>query len=173
LVGKKTKKIDFSVKRDESILFHNGIMFSPRGEFSDTQIISRGLKNLESLEQYITSNRFLIQNFDEDVFLGTWHDVDGMKYSNMSYHIKYEKTLKYASWEKDIVAESYEGYSVSKYSDEFLMSEICPKCSSDLTEVIDVATMTHECLDCETIFNLDGETYCFEDDFKDDFEEIA
>lgn len=133
LVGKKTTSRDYEVKGNDKILFHNGVMFSPKNDYSDTQIFARGLFDIEKgINKHLASNRFLVQSEKENFFYGQWHEVEGMKYSNMSYH---------------------GGPSYRDYSNEFFdVFHKCPTCGGHESELISYKHDIFECFDCNTVF---------------------
>jgi len=137
-IAKKTDSRDFELSDDEKILFHNGVMFSPSGQFSDTQIFARGLFNIDAgINKHVTGNRFLVQDNKENYFYGQWVDIEGMKYSNASYHNDYKTDYR------------------DNFFQEFYDSYTCPCCGGYETELISFKHELYECYDCNAVFSDD------------------
>ena len=150
-VNKKTDNKDFTLVDNESILFHNGVAFSTNSIFSDTQILSRSLGNTDNLNKYVNQgNKFVIQDNDVTSFFGKFYEVDGMLYSNMSYHQDVEQSYKSRYKFKDDYSDYLYDYDVD---DSF---ETCPCCGDQYCEKIGIAVDLYECLECSTIFDSEN-----------------
>jgi ribosomal protein L37AE/L43A len=125
----------------ETAIIHNGVMFNPLiQDYSDTAIFARtvGMFNpsIDWMTKVIGQDRLVLFSHDDTILLGQWHEIDGNMYSNLySLQSRYSKTYT-----------SYKKYSIA-----------CPMCENEDCEHIGLSTDIYECLDCSTVFNLDGD----------------
>lgn len=95
-ISSKNSDLKKTSLKTNKALIHNGVLFSPNGQYSDTQIFTKYLslknlvdlsndKKLEKINNMISGNRVMIAENDNIVYLGNWHEIDGMFYSNTNH----------------------------------------------------------------------------------------
>lgn len=155
----------------QTAIIHNGVMFSPKLDsgYSDTAIFTKyyalknGLNDLE-ISEIIGSDRLAIASKDGVKLVGSWHEVDGLHYSNLGSF----ESRSYRSFNDSFLDDPY--FYSSDYAffdsrrDSYLENEelqFCPCCGSDEVEQIGIRSLAVECLDCGSVFN---ETHFLESD---------
>lgn len=146
--------LSLNIKTSEALI-HNGVMFSPKFQekFSDTAIFTKWISlfkpDQKRIKEVLKENRLLIMNLKENIFLGEWHNIDGLKYSN-TY-----------SLEPSFNDSFYELYDFETE---------CPCCGGE-AELIGLNTKTYECLNCTSVFN-DYDTLNQNENNSDSYDEI-
>jgi hypothetical protein len=129
---------------DQAII-HNGVMFSPIfKDYSDTAIFSRWMSfnpSFDAINRVVQNDRLVLFSHDDTITIGQWHEIDGNLYSNL-YSLESKKSY-------------YDDYNFMRY-DSFL-GHACPNCENEDCESIGIESEIYECLDCGTVFSLDGQ----------------
>lgn len=147
----------------DTAIIHNGVMFSPKlnSGYSDTAIFTKyyALKNGltdKEINQIIGSDRLAIASKNGVRLIGSWHEIDGLHYSNLGSF----ESRSYKSFNDSFLDDPY--FYSSDYAffdsrrDSFFDNEdlqICPCCESHDVEIIGIRSLAIECLDCGAVFN--------------------